>query len=233
MLVKSAIVAEGSGALGGLVWSHNSGGQYLRQRVTPTNPATTRQNVVRTALANLAAAWSNSLTGNERAAWIAYADAVELPGRLGDLRTVSGLNWFIACNVPRASVNASFVDSGPTTLTLAPMGPVAMDAIDTGNQPTMSFSDADPWAQEDNGFMLVQTSMGVQPTINFFKGPYAFTWRLDGDTATPLTSPQDPSIVSGDLFYEPAAGQKVFWRAMALMADGRISAAQTGSAIVA
>lgn len=230
MLVKSAIVSEGSGALGGLVWSHNAGGQYLRQRVVPTNPQTMRQGMSRTALSQISEAWSGTLNQGQRDAWIAYADAVELPGPLGDFRTVSGLNMFIACNVPRIVAGLDRVDDGPTTLTLAPLSMLSM-AVATDWQPTVTFTDGDTWAGEDDAALIVQLGLGVMNTINFFKGPYASTWIVAGNTMTPVTTPQDPTQVSGSVAYAPTAGQRVFWRARATLADGRLSSPQTGFAV--
>ena len=40
-IMKTTIVGPLSGSFGGLTASHNRGGQYLRQRSTPTNPNST------------------------------------------------------------------------------------------------------------------------------------------------------------------------------------------------
>lgn len=232
MLVKSALISEGSGALAGMVWSHNAGGQYLRARVVPTNPQTTRQNGVRTNLAELAAYWNSGMSQANRDLWIAYADAVELPGRLGDFRTVSGFNWYIAANSVRMNAGLAKVDAGPSTLSLAMFEPMSL-AVDNANVKTVTFVDSADWAFLDGGALILQTSFGTAPTVNFFKGPYAFTSVILGNTSSPPTSPLAATLLSGPGGYAPTNGQRVYWRARIVEVDGRISSAQTGFATVA
>ena len=47
MLFKGTIGAAYSGKIGGVVASHNRGGQYFRQHVIPTDPATGLQSTMR------------------------------------------------------------------------------------------------------------------------------------------------------------------------------------------
>lgn len=73
MKFKSTLLAEASGALAGLVFSHNRGGAYIRQRVIPVNPSSSFQQAVRNFMLVCAGAWNNVLTVQQRAGWTWYA----------------------------------------------------------------------------------------------------------------------------------------------------------------
>lgn len=225
MILKSTLIAQGSGSIGGVTWSHNAGGQYLRARVIPTNPGTMRQNAARTAFATLVNAWSSDLSVGERDGWTHYADNVPMTNRLGEQFSASGLNWYVKCNVPRLVALADRVDTAPTILSLAPCSPLTIQAATDGSL-TVDFTDGDQWAGETGGILFLMWGQGVIATRNFFKGPYAYTGKIVGDTTTPVTTGESVTRVSGSA----AMGQdgRVFWKAAASLADGRVSAYQTG-----
>jgi len=83
------IVTDGSGKLGGHVFSKNRGGSYIRTKVTPTNPQTTFQTAVRSIFAALSSKWSALTDANRKS----YRDKVSLYSRtnvFGDLKNPSG-----------------------------------------------------------------------------------------------------------------------------------------------
>ena len=113
MLFRGMLVGAASGAMGAMVASHNKGGQYLRARVTPSGKVPTAEQMeVRNALASLSAAWGE-LTTQERDAWTLYANNVPGTNALGDAITLSGQNWYIACNTPRLQAGLARIDAAP------------------------------------------------------------------------------------------------------------------------
>jgi hypothetical protein len=104
------------GRIGGNVWSKNKGGQYVRQGVTPTNPNSARQQVVRVILGDLAQDWTGVLTAVQRAAWNTYAEANPILNSLGVSILITGLAWY-------ERVNARLQDAADTPLVLPPVGP--------------------------------------------------------------------------------------------------------------
>ena len=84
MLIKSQLITQASGSIGGLVGSHNAGGMYFRARTIPVNPGSAAQIAVRNIVAQLTAAWTADLTAAQRTAWQTYADNVPTTNRLGD-----------------------------------------------------------------------------------------------------------------------------------------------------
>lgn len=230
MLVESALVARGSGSIGGMTWSHNRGGMYVRSRSTPTNPNTPFQQTVRSAAAMLAAMWSNTLTQVQRDSWDLYAENVELPNAFGVPRNVGGLGMYIRSNVPRiqcAVVGVARIDDAPAIFDLgvfsAPVIGACTAAADTIS---VAYTNTDEWAVEDGGALFIYTSRPKNPGINYFQGPYRLAATVEGITTTPPTSPE---VVNAAFLFE--AGQRLFIFARASTADGRLSAPFRGTGL--
>jgi hypothetical protein len=80
----------------------------------------------------------------------------------------------------------------------------------------------------DESGLLCYAGTPVNPSINFFNGPFRFADSIDGDSITPLTSPQEldsPFVIQ--------EAQQVYSRFRISLADGRLSNFfRLGSAIV-
>jgi hypothetical protein len=230
MKVKSALVTQMSGSIGGLTGSHNASGLYLRARTIPVNTNTAYQQAVRAYMASLVAAWVNSLTQSQRDAWDAYAAAVTLTNPLGDPINVSGLNMYVRSNIPRRQSSLTDVDDGPTVYTLAEGTEPSYAAPSEASQDVdVTFDTDDDWVDEDEAGMLIFASRPQNPSINYFKGPYRFAGLIAGDSVTPPTSPATINMP-----FPFVAGQKLFFKATIARADGRYSspfrATATGAA---
>jgi len=94
---------------------------------------------------------------------------------------------------------------------------------------SVAFDDTRDWVDEDDAAMVVQMGIPVNPTIQFFNGPWRHAGVLEGDGITPITSP-DATI---DVPFPVGDGEKVFTRAKILRADGRVSDWFRSSSIVA
>lgn len=217
MKIKSALVTQVSGSVGGLTGSHNKGGMYFRARTIPTNPQSSFQVAVRNWVSQLTSRWSNDLTAAQREAWANYAEAVEIVDALGDARTIPALAHYVRSNVPRLQCSLSIVDDGPTVLTLPTGTPPTYALDDTNDEVDVTFDNSDDWAGEVGGALAILASRAQQASINYFKGPYRFTNSIDG-AAVPPTSPATLSLP-----FAVAVGQKVFFQARVIRADGRVS----------
>lgn len=215
-------VATASGSIGGTTFSRNRGGPYIRTRAVPVNPGTTYQQTVRALVAELTSRWLNTLTAAQRAAWDTYAENVELPNPLGDPRNVGGLAMYVRSNVSRLQASATSyprVDSGPTVFNLGEFSfPDLGNASEAAQTASLVFNNADDWANEDGAGMIVYGSRAMNASVNYFKGPYRYCHKIDGDSVTPPTSPA--TITWPFPFLE---GQKVYAAVRVTRADGRLS----------
>lgn len=218
MLFKSQVLTQASGSVGGLTYSHNAGGMYTRARTIPVNSNTVYQQAVRNNVAQLAVYWQAELSAAEREAWENYATQVPLVNRLGDSRPISGIAMFIKCNSVRLQAGLAIVESGPTVYSLASLtAPTfAVDASD--DNVAVGYTNTDGWAREVGGALLVYASRPQPATINYFKGPYRYIGKQLG-AATPPSSP-----VTLSLAFPVNQNDRVFFKVVAVRADGRVSA---------
>ncbi len=221
-LFESQLVTAASGSIGGVVFSHNAGGLYMRARTTPTNPNTPRQNIVRAATSNLANRWSNILTQAARDEWNIYALNTPLINKLGLMSTVSGIAMYIRSNVSRFQAGLARQDIAPSAFNLGEFTPIlSPTATSAGTLVGGDFDATDAWANEDGSALLVYIARPQNLSIEYFTNPYAFSGSVLGDAITPPVSPF--SVTSAFPF---VGGQKIFFRVVVTRADGRYSTTQ-------
>lgn len=209
-LFKSQIVTQASGSVGGLTYSHNASGMYIRARSIPTNPSTDLQQVVRNAQSTLSQRWSSTLTEDQRAGWATYAKNVKIKNKQGDQINLAGLAMYSRCNVARIQTGGAIVDDAPTvfilgdplngTLFQTELSPFLVQIAWTG---TLTATD----------MVLIYVSQPQNPTINFFKGPFRYQAKAAGNALIAALTP-NPTWV---------AGQRIFVRTRVAYADGRMS----------
>jgi hypothetical protein len=217
---KSQIITQASGSIGGTTFSHNRGGMYMRSRATPTNPNSPQQQAVRSAVASLVSAWNNVLTAPQRAVWDAYAENTPVLNKLGEPINVGGLAMYIRANVPALQAGLARNDDGPTIFNTGEYTePVIGTISEAGQTMSLAFTEADDWVSEDGAAMLVLASRGQNASINYFKGPYRYAGKVEGDSGAPPATP-----ASIDLPFAVVEGQKVFFQVRVIRADGRLSA---------
>lgn len=214
-------IAQGSGSLGGTTFSRNRYGVYARQRVVPVNPNTPAQSAVRSAFSSLNAAWS-LLTDAQREAWSVYGLNTVAVDRLGQGIVLPGRQWYIGNNALRLQAGLSIVDDGPTTFGLPTMT-LPVPTVTAGDPISVAFTATDPWATAVGGALLLFVARPKAPTVNFCKGPYLYAGKIAGAVAAPAS----PQTIAAPFAF--TAGQRVFWRCVALTADGRVSADNWGS----
>lgn len=123
------MMTDGRGKLGGQVASKNRAGAYVRTKVTPSNPQTESQSVVRSILAVLSKRWSGTLTEAQRQAWVEASASGEWNKTdvFGNSRKPSGFNLFVGMNGLQEAIQGSPLNFPPPkaeflvarTLTLA------------------------------------------------------------------------------------------------------------------
>lgn len=219
MKFKSPLISQASGSVGGATYSHNRGGMYIRNRTIPTNPASQFQVAIRNFVTALTSGWLSLLTAVQRAGWDNYADLVHLPDSLGDPRNVGGLGMYVRSNVPRLQAGLPQVNDAPTIYNLGEFTTPAITSITASTSVMiLTFDNTDEWANEDDAGLLILGSRGQNESINFFKGPYRYADKIEGDAITPPTSPANVTIP-----FPLAVDQKVFCQFRVTREDGRLS----------
>lgn len=218
MALINPIHGEMSGSIAGNTWSRNRGGQYVRQRTIPTDPNTPFQSARRSVFGQLAIAWS-SLGEDQRAGWNQFAAQVPVTNKLGNVITLSGINWFVHVNTLQFLIGGVFISQPPTVPTLAQLTQPEVTVTVGAQIASVAFTDSDTWANQDGAFLIAQQGQNVSPGIVSYKSPFRIVGGIAGDGAAPPASPQDPGVLQ----FPVTAGAKNFWRFTAVLADGRPS----------
>lgn len=212
-------VIQMSGSIAGNTYARNRYGNYVRARTKPVNPNTTRQQLVRSAIALLTARWGQVLTAADRTAWNLYAASVAMKNRLGEVVFLTGFNHYIRSNSFRAAYGKTPVDAGPVIFELPAADPLfAFTAGEVAQQISVSFDDTMDWDNETGGFLVYYQGQPQNAQRNFFDGP----WRLLSYTAGVDGAPVASPVVESPVF-AISEGQRQWLYARILRADGRIS----------
>lgn len=122
-----------SGSVGSMTYSHNRGGQIVKNRRTPVNPNSTKQQQMRSILSTLSGGWS-LLTATNQALWQQWASLNPVIDSLGQSMILSGQNAYIQLNSRLLQAGTSAVATPPagtgpaqlTTCTAAWVSPFAV-----------------------------------------------------------------------------------------------------------
>jgi len=225
MLIRMGMGGQLSGSVGGVVASHNKGGQYLRNRSVPVNPNSAAQQAVRATFSAAALSWSD-LTTVQREAWEAYAVETPVLNRLGESITVSGFNMYCrAASFVNRVAPATSVAAAPATPGLISLGPDLTVVLSAADGITIT----DP-AAEANGVFIVQVGPPVSFGVKFFRAP--FTAYVTGANLF-AASGVDQAVNVSPLRYGPLVFlQRRFFRIRAASSTFKLSNTFEGVALV-
>lgn len=228
MKFKSQVYTQVSGSVGGLTYSHAKGGtMYSRARSIPADPQTAFQVQVRNVFAGLVNFWTSVLTDAQRNSWESYAANVPVVNQLGDSVLLSGQNWYIGANTPRAQAAVKLglslapVASAPVVYNRGEFTNPTGIAYDVTTGFSMAYDNTDAWANEVGGALLAFQGQPRNPSRLAFKGP----WRLIGGVLGAGTPPTSPLTVSAATValngFAISGGEFVSTAVVGLRADGR------------
>lgn len=207
------------GSIGGTVFSKNRSGNYIRARVTPVNPQSQRQNVMRAVTQDLSQRWSNVLTQAQRDEWEVYAAAIVRLNKLGAQIKLTGFNHFMRSNSIRLQSADNTIGDGPAALTLPPADPTFACTVDeAAQQISVAYNAALDWNDQDTGHLYVFMSIPKATGTNFVGGPFRLAGKLDGVNGAPPASPQVLPVP-----FPVAEDEVIVCRARISEEDGRLS----------
>jgi len=219
-LVKfGAGIVQMSGSIGGTTFARNRFGNYSRAKTKPVNPQTSAQVLVRATLATLTTRWSETLTAAQRTAWNLYGASLAMLNKLGETVYLTGFNHYIRSNSMLLRAGFTIVDAGPTDFELPSQdGTFAITASAATQVISAVYDDTQPWCDLDEAYMHLFVGRPQNPQRNFFNGPWTIAAAIEGDSASPPTSPE--AIASPVVFVE---GQRIWVYARIQLPDGRLS----------
>ncbi len=133
ILTFAAPVSGLRGKVGGLIYSANKAGPFVKTWGKGSNPRTAPQTQQRANLVQFAQNWKN-LTAAQRTDWDTYAalPAQDKTNSLGETFSISGFAWYVALSNNLKRAGAAAIDSAPLLGT--PATPIIQDArlVDDG-----------------------------------------------------------------------------------------------------
>ncbi len=186
MAIIQPILGSLRGSIGDNTFSHNRGGDYVRRRVSPTNPNSTRQQTMRTFLGSIASLWSSTLTLVQREQWNVWASNQAKEGPLGNTINWTGINGYVHCNTHLLDASDARIDVPP--IVVAPGGlltaSVDISAINTAD---VTFT-ATPLAANEKLVMFMSLPQSGAALPNFKQ------CRIVGYSAAAQASPWAATI---------------------------------------
>lgn len=216
-LVRFGDGREVRGSIGGVVFSRNRYGGYMRNRIKPVNPQTVLQNQVRAAFDNAVQMWTDPASTFDRDGWKAYAQNVTKPNKLGEDVQMTPQNWFIGAAVLSAQAGRAY-DGEPPTLFNTGMAPIIGDpALTTGGDVSFTLPAGQEFADQTGSRLMVWASRPQNGSRTNFSVPYKYVGALAGN-AVP------PTAFTGDNPWGTIpAGQVQRFKTRILYADNRVS----------
>ncbi len=224
MQFKSALVTDASGSIGGMTASRNRSGLYLRSRVVPVDPATSRQQTMRSIMASLVSEWID-ITEPERQAWRDYAANVEHTPRFCGPIFLTGQNQFVRTNAVRHQNGFSTLIIAPTIFdTGQPLTQPTVVEI-TQVSPPNTYTVTVPFVAPADaaGQATMYMSRPFSPSRTYFRGPYQLMEvapYINNDSEVTFTATWPSQSTE---FNEPIVGQRNSFRFNALTDDGRLA----------
>ena len=220
------VVTDGRGKLGGQVLSKNRAGSYVRTKVTPSNPQTVAQNLVRSRLTGFSQGW-RGLTEAARNSWNAAVGSFPKNNVFGDSVTLSGAQLYIGLNAQLAAAGQTAIGTPPVPTGAAALLTLSGAASLGGTSFDVTFT---PDPVPSGMTMIIEATAQVSAGKSNLKSLY----RQIATEAAAAASPSDIYAAYIAKFGTLIVGQKVGLRAKLVNnTTGEVSGALTAVVIVA
>ena len=208
--------AQIKGSIGSQTYQAGPYGQIIRSRTVPVNPNTPAQASIRALMAFYSQYWNDSLSAAQRDGWAAYAVATPLPNRFGESRNIGGRQMFLRQAITLTAMTGAPADDAP-----ALPGVPAVPALTFGVSIATGFevTTVAP-ALTANDYLTIQASVPMNPSRNYYSGPWRAVNTLNFLTTYPATIA---------LPIAPVAGQRYFLRYRIANLTGKVSSFVQGT----
>jgi len=195
-----ALVTDITGSIGGLTFQTNRSGNIVRLRPGPRRTSTTKQTISHQKHIEFLQLFQQ-LTGANKTDWNDFALANTKTDRFGQVRTLTGQNWFESVNQNRELVGESILNSPPVHILPAAVQDYALTVDQSKIE--IAFS---PSFNPTDGALLVMTTYPTTRTTTSFRtairttkvipsGPFV-TIDLTSDWESTHSIPYPPSTIA-------------------------------------
>lgn len=173
----SALVSDARGKLNGSVASKNRYGNYLRNKITPTNPQTPAQSKIRALFGSISQAWGG-LTGTQRNAWDDFAREHPYTDIFGDSKILQGSAMYQKVNLNLAKLNLPTLSEPGLQTTTTPIedvqGSLSLDL--NGKLDELEVNVTFNGFATGNEMLVAYATPPKTPGITFVKNDFRMWW---------------------------------------------------------
>lgn len=169
-ILLGGTIGDARGSSGATVYSKNQFGAYIRQKVSPVQPRTPTQTLVRQVFADLSKRWATILSDAQRTAWIALAAANPVIDVFGNSQILTGIQFFQRVNRNLQSIATAILDDAPADQNVTNLQSLSVAADASAGTVVLTFT-ATPLGLND-AFVIFATPLlnpGRQFTKSFMR----------------------------------------------------------------
>lgn len=180
-ILLGATIGDARGSAGAITYSKNQFGAYIRQKVSPVQPRTSRQTQVRQFFSDLSIRWGSVLLDAQRTAWRALATVNPVIDVFGNSQVLTGLQLFQRVNRNLQECTVATIDDAPPDQGVATINAISVVASAGAQTIVLTFDPTPVGAPE---YMLVFATAPMSPGKAFYKPLLRFISVLSSGTAT-------------------------------------------------
>jgi hypothetical protein len=157
------IIGTLRGSIGGNTFQGNTSGNIVRQRPQVHRSSTNKQTSAHSNLQYWLSEWQ-ALSGTDKADWNTFASVTPKTDKFGEVKTLTGANWFMSVNNMRVLQGLSILTS-PPTYSIPPSSPT-FDISIASNLLYVNYTSS--FNYTDNSLLLWCSlpTTRMKPTIN-------------------------------------------------------------------
>jgi hypothetical protein len=106
------LITELAGSIGGITFQRNSSGSIARLKPNKPVNSSWLQQARQTVLSTVIALWP-TLSFAQQTGWNNFAAAHDHADEYGNMKTISGFQWFVSCNLNLATASAAYIMAAP------------------------------------------------------------------------------------------------------------------------
>lgn len=178
------LAQDARGKVDGVVYSKNQWGAYIRQKVSPVQPQTARQTLLRERMTTLSKRYSTIISEAQRAAWTGFAKVNPVIDVFGNPQSLSGISAYVRLNQVILNALGTIIDDPPADLEVTGLLSATVTATASPAALSIAFTASPLGANEK---LYVWASAGKNAGRQFFKPDLRFI----GVSAAAAASPFD------------------------------------------
>lgn len=178
----SALVSDARGKLNGSVASKNRYGNYLRNKITPTNPQTSAQSRMRALFGSVSRGWG-ALTQSQRNLWEDFSRQHPYNDIFGDSKVLQGSAMYQRVNLNLSKLEKALLVIPGSVSDIPPLEQVQalMEIGGDGSIEDMQVTGVFDDTTTENQTMVVYATPPISPGRAFVKNDFRLIDWADGD----------------------------------------------------